>query len=52
LPTLRLIRYRVGPFALAGLAPGGARHIELQDAWRQLDAWKNDTLPLPIASLS
>jgi 23S rRNA pseudouridine2457 synthase len=36
LPTLRLIRYAIGPWTLAGLAPGGCRSLETADAWRQL----------------
>jgi 23S rRNA pseudouridine2457 synthase len=39
LPTLRLIRYRIGPFVLDRLAPGETRRIDLEDAWTQLDAW-------------
>jgi 23S rRNA pseudouridine2457 synthase len=41
LPTLRLVRYRIGPFALGRLAPGETCRIDLEDAWRQLDAWSN-----------
>ena len=33
LPTLRLIRHQIGPWALGDLAPGKSRHIENQDAW-------------------
>lgn len=40
LPTLRLIRVRVGPFALNGLLPGTCRRIELVDAWQQLRDWQ------------
>lgn len=36
LPTLRLVRHRIGPFSLAGLAPGESRSLETQDAWRLL----------------
>lgn len=36
LPTLRLIRYRVGPFALDGLAPGETRRIATGTAWDRL----------------
>ncbi len=36
LPTLRLIRYAVGPWTIDGLAPGQTRVIATQDAWRQL----------------
>ena len=36
LPTLRLIRYAVGPWTLDGLAPGESREIPTQEAWRLL----------------
>jgi 23S rRNA pseudouridine2457 synthase len=36
IPTLRLIRYSVGPWTLDGLAPGATREISTQDAWRSL----------------
>ena len=36
LPTLRLIRYSVGPWALDGLAPGESRKISRADAWKQI----------------
>ena len=36
LPTLRLIRHAVGPWTLAGLAPGESREIPTTDAWRDL----------------
>ena len=39
LPTLRLIRHRVGPWSLDGLAPGEHRVIETETAWRELKAW-------------
>lgn len=39
LPTLRLIRVRVGPFALDGLRPGESRTLGDEEAWRRLDAW-------------
>lgn len=38
LPTLRLIRCSVGPWALDGLRPGEARTIDTSDAWTQLRA--------------
>jgi 23S rRNA pseudouridine2457 synthase len=38
LPTLRLIRHRIGPFALAGLAPGESRSIDNRDAWALLSS--------------
>jgi 23S rRNA pseudouridine2457 synthase len=40
LPTLRLIRVRVGPFALEGLRPGESRKLSDQEAWRRLDRWE------------
>lgn len=36
LPTLRLIRYSVGPFSLDDLAPGEARIVNNQRAWQRL----------------
>lgn len=36
LPTLRLIRYRIGPFNLNGLRPGETDEISLDDAWRRI----------------
>ena len=36
LPTLRLIRHAIGPWTLAGLAPGESREIPTTDAWRDL----------------
>jgi 23S rRNA pseudouridine2457 synthase len=36
LPTLRLIRYAIGPWALDGLASGAQRTIDSDVAWRQL----------------
>ncbi len=36
LPTLRLIRYSIGPWSLDGLQPGETRQISSKDAWRQL----------------
>ncbi len=35
LPTLRLIRWKIGPWSLDGLAPGATRQIENAVAWRQ-----------------
>ena len=40
LPTLRLIRHSIGPWTLAGLAPGDTRSMETEDAWRQLRAYR------------
>jgi len=36
LPTLRLIRYSVGPWTLEGLPPGGTIEMPTKDAWRSL----------------
>ncbi len=36
LPTLRLIRYSVGPWALDGLLPGKSREMSTKDAWNAL----------------
>ena len=36
LPTLRLIRWRIGPWSLDGLEPGETRVIENRDAWAAL----------------
>ena len=36
LPTLRLIRHRIGPFALAGLGPGEYRRLTNAEAWEAL----------------
>jgi len=36
LPTLRLIRYSIGPWSLDGLQPGESRQISNEDAWNAL----------------
>ena len=36
LPVLRLIRTQIGPWSLAGLAPGQSRSVSLEEAWRVL----------------
>lgn len=38
LPTLRLIRHSIGPWALDGLQPGKTRRMSAADAWRMLEA--------------
>lgn len=38
LPTLRLIRYSVGPFTLRGLAPGESREVSNKEAWAAIAA--------------
>ncbi len=43
LPTLRLVRHRIGPWSLDSLLPGQSRNIDDKDAWRQL----NDYLEEP-----
>lgn len=40
LPTLRLIRYRIGPWSLDGLQPGEYRQIGTESAWRELKTWQ------------
>jgi 23S rRNA pseudouridine2457 synthase len=42
LPTLRLIRWRVGPWALKALQPGQSAAIRTDRAWRDLDSWNQD----------
>lgn len=37
LPTLRLIRHRIGPWNLADLHPGESRQLSNQDAWSALE---------------
>ncbi len=37
LPTLRLIRYSVGPWTLDKLAPGNTREMSTEAAWQSLD---------------
>lgn len=41
LPTLRLIRYSVGPWTIDGLAPGALRSIGDAEAWAALNALEN-----------
>ena len=41
LPTLRLIRYSVGPWTLEGLAPGETRETGTDEAWRALTEIKS-----------
>jgi 23S rRNA pseudouridine2457 synthase len=36
LPTLRLIRHRIGPWSLTGLSPGESREISNKEAWQEL----------------
>ena len=38
LPTLRLIRWKIGPWSLQGLEPGECRRENNQEAWRRLSA--------------
>jgi len=37
LPTLRLVRHRIGPWELADLRPGESRQLSNQDAWSALE---------------
>lgn len=45
LPTLRLIRHRIGPWAIGKLEPGESTVISTEVAWRQLQAY----VPEPFA---
>lgn len=36
LPTLRLIRYSIGPWSVDGLMPGQSREIDSNEAWKLL----------------
>lgn len=36
LPTLRLIRYSIGPWSLDGLGPGESRKLSSEEAWKEL----------------
>ena len=36
LPTLRLIRYSIGPWSLDGVGPGETRRVSSQEAWQAL----------------
>jgi 23S rRNA pseudouridine2457 synthase len=38
LPTLRLIRYSIGPWTLDTLGPGETREMSTEEAWHALDA--------------
>ena len=38
LPTLRLIRWKIGPWSLDGLAPGESREIPTREAWDALSS--------------
>jgi 23S rRNA pseudouridine2457 synthase len=44
LPTLRLIRHRIGPWGIDALLPGQSREINNKDAWRELNAYLRSTL--------
>lgn len=39
LPTLRLIRQRIGPWSLEKLQPGESRLLDNDDAWSDLQSW-------------
>ncbi len=39
LPTLRLIRQRIGPWSLGTLQPGESRSVDNDDAWKDLQSW-------------
>lgn len=36
LPTLRLIRYSIGPWSIDGLSPGQSRRLSTKEAWQAL----------------
>ena len=40
LPTLRLIRHSVGPWALGELSPGQSRQISNARAWQELREYR------------
>ncbi|MDH4046546.1 MAG: pseudouridine synthase [Gammaproteobacteria bacterium] len=44
LPTLRLIRVRIGPWTLDSLAPGQSASISNEMAWQKLKDWSQETL--------
>ena len=44
LPTLRLIRHRVGPWELGSLEPGQQITFSLRSAWQLLDCWRQERL--------
>ena len=39
LPTLRLIRHRIGPWTIDDLGPGQFREIDNAEAWRQIKSF-------------
>jgi 23S rRNA pseudouridine2457 synthase len=41
-PTLRLIRCKIGPWSLAGLAPGEWQEAKIPDEWRTIPSHEND----------
>lgn len=44
-PTLRLIRIAIGPWSLAGLAPGHWRRIPAERAFSQIASWRRKVIP-------
>ena len=44
LPTLRLIRHRIGPWTLDALLPGQTRELSNKDAWQELNAYLRSPL--------
>lgn len=44
LPTLRLIRHRIGPWSVTGLAPGESLLIDNKVAWKNLRAYLEEPL--------
>ena len=41
-PTLRLIRSKIGPWSLDGLAPGEWQEAKIADEWRTIPSHEND----------
>ncbi len=44
-PTLRLLRVRIGPWSLDGLAPGQWREAQMPDEWRKMPPHEQQTQP-------
>lgn len=42
-PTLRLIRHKIGPWSLAGLAPGEWQEAKIPEEWRTIRGHEMDT---------
>ena len=44
LPTLRLVRHRIGPWSVAGLQPGDTVVLDNKVAWKDLTAYLDEPL--------